>query len=145
MAKKLDFVMAGFHAPVYMPCDDVDKNTDTLVKVICLEEVKVITHPGNSQFPVHHDVIADVASRNRVALEVNSASVKARPGSINNCRGIIEAVKRSGGYISLGSDAHFYTQIGELSNAVSLLKEVKFPMKKVINTSTSLTLDFLGV
>jgi putative hydrolase len=36
--------------------------------------------------------------------------------------------------IVLGSDAHFYTGIGDFSHALSLLAEVGFPEELVLNT-----------
>lgn len=145
MSEKLDFVMAGFHAPVYSLCSDINKNTECLMKVINNPAVKIISHPGNPQFPVDYRIIAVEAARNHVALEVNGASAVSRKGSSANCRKIIEEVKSAGGYISVGSDAHYCTQMGNADHALKLLEEQRFPEDKIINSSLMLTLSFLEV
>lgn len=145
MTEKLDYVMAGFHSPIYPPCSEIVNNTKCLIKVISHPAVKIIVHPGNPQFPVDYREIAIEAARNNVALEINSGSVIARKGSLPNCRKIIEEVMNAGGYISVGSDSHFCTRTGDLEHAISLLEEQQVPAEKIINSSLALTLSFLGV
>ncbi|EDZ5934458.1 PHP domain-containing protein [Salmonella enterica] len=145
MAEKLDYVMAGFHAPVYPPCTDTVKNTECLMKVINNPAVKIIVHPGNPQFPIDYREIAIEAARNNVALEVNSGSVIARKGSLPNCRKIIWEVMNAGGYISVGSDSHFCTRTGDLDHAINLLEEQQVPSERIINSSLALTLSFLDI
>jgi len=145
MADKLDYVMAGFHAPVYSPCSNIVKNTECLIKVINHPKVKIIVHPGNPQFPIDYQEIAIVAARNNVALEVNSGSIIARKGSSPNCRKVIEEVMNAGGYISVGSDSHFCTRTGDLAHAINMLEEQQVPAEKIINSSLALTLSFLDI
>ncbi|HAT1685204.1 TPA: PHP domain-containing protein [Klebsiella oxytoca] len=145
MAEKLDYVMAGFHAPVYPQHSGIVKNTECLIKVIYNPSVKIIVHPGNPQFPVDYRTVAIEAARNNVALEVNNGSIVARKGSLPNCHKIIEEVMNAGGYIAVGSDSHFCTQTGNLEHAVNLLDEHQVPAEKIINTSLALTLSFLNV
>lgn len=145
MSEKLDFVMAGFHDAVYSPCYDVTKNTDCLIKVINNPSVKIIVHPGNPKFPVNYRAIATEAARNNVALEINSGSAVARKGSSANCREIIEEVKSANGYVSVGSDAHYCSQMGNFEHALKLLEMQKFPEKKIINSSLMLTSSFLEI
>lgn len=145
MAEKLNYVMAGFHPPVYSPSSNVVKNTECMLKVINNPAVKIIAHPGNPLFPVDYREIAIEATRNNVALEVNSGSAVARKGSLPNCRRIIGEVMNADGYISVGSDSHFCTRTGEVDHAVGLLKEQHFPAEKIINSSLTLTLSFLDI
>lgn len=145
MSKKLDFVMAGFHAPVYPPCSDIKKNTLCLMKVINLPSVRIIVHPGNPDFPLDYRAIAIEAARNNVALEINSGSERARKGSLANCRQIIKEVKLAAGYLSVGSDAHYCCQMGCFQSALTLLAEQDFPHEKIINSSLMLTSSFLGI
>ncbi|MDN4626083.1 MULTISPECIES: PHP domain-containing protein [unclassified Erwinia] len=145
MADKLDYVMAGFHSPVYPPCNDIVKNTDCLMKVINHPSIKIIVHPGNPHFPLDYREIAIEAARNNVALEVNSGSAVARKGSLPNCRKIIAEVMNAGGYISVGSDSHFCTRTGNLDHAVTLLEEQQVPSEIIINSSLTLMLTFLNI
>lgn len=145
MAEKLDYVMAGFHTPVYPPNSDAVKNTECLIKVINHPAVKIIVHPGNPQFPLDYKEIAIEACRNNVALEVNSGSIDARKGSTENCRKIIQEVMNAGGFFSVGSDSHFCTRTGDLDYAINLLDEQHVPAEKIINSSLALTLSFLDI
>lgn len=143
ISKGLDFVMAGFHAPLYLPNSDKDYNTKNLIKVMKKKEVKIISHPGNPHYPIDFKKIAKAAKKYNVALEVNNASINARPGSYDNCLCVINSVKSEGGIISIGSDSHFCEEIGELNNAINLLKECNFPIDLVLNTSKEKVIDFL--
>lgn len=143
-ANRLDFIMAGFHAPVYPSENDLNKNTECLLNVIRNPVVRIITHPGNPLYPVNYQIIAEAAFHHRVALEVNSGSVTARKGSTDNCKRMIKAVKSAGGYIAVGSDAHYCSHVGNLDHSFNLLAEQSFPPERVINSSLALTLSFLN-
>lgn len=145
IAKKLDFVMAGFHFPVYQPNSDIKKNTDNLLRVINDSPAKIIVHPGNPKFPIDYQAIASVAAAKDVALEINSASKIARKGSEENCCRMIKAVKEAGGFISVGSDSHFCTHVGEFSHAIDLITRHQFPKNKIINSSKDLLSQFLQI
>lgn len=145
MSEKLDFVMAGFHDAVYPPDFDITKNTDCLIKVINNPLVSIIAHPGNPKFPIDYRAIAIEAASNNVALEINSGSATARKGSSVNCLKIIEEVYSAGGYIAVGSDAHYCSQVGNFEHALKLLGKQEFPEERIINSSLMLTLYFLGI
>ncbi|HAT2828856.1 TPA: PHP domain-containing protein [Klebsiella oxytoca] len=144
-ATQLDFIMAGFHTPLYPPNMDLIQNTNCLLKVISNPLVRIISHPGNANYPVDYEAIAEAAAHHHVALEVNSGSATARKGSTDNCRRIIRAVRNAGGFISVGSDAHYCSNVGNLEHSISLLAEQNFPNSRIINSSLALTLSFLDV
>lgn len=66
-------------------------------------------------------------------------------GSSANCCKIIEEVKSANGYISVGSDAHYCSQVGDFEHALKLLEAQKFPEEKIINSSLMLTSSFLEI
>lgn len=143
MSLKLDFVMAGFHPPLFMPAD-IEQNTIAMINVIKNPLVNIISHPDNPLYPVYFEDIAKAAYENDVALEVNSGSLSARPGSEKICPDMIKAVKKYGGHLSLGSDAHFCWNIGELGYCETLLDECNFNRNQVLNTSVSNVLNFIN-
>jgi len=70
-------------------------------------------------------------------LEVNNASLIPggfRDGSQEQMKEILRMSMEEGISVVLGSDAHFYTGIGDFSHALHLLKEVGFPEELVLNT-----------
>jgi putative hydrolase len=54
-------------------------------------------------------------------------------------------VKSAGGYITTGSDSHFYDTIGEFELTSQLLTEVEMPVEKIITASARQFLDFLAL
>ena len=46
--------------------------------------------------------------------------------------------------VVLGSDAHFYTAIGEFKEAIELLEEIDFPENLVLNTNPEKLMTLIG-
>jgi len=141
MFKALDYVMAGFHYPLFENAG-VCRNTDTMIKVINNPFVSIISHPDNPKYPIDFDEVARAAYENNVALELNSGSPIARPGSHITCPNMLKAIKKYGGYISLGSDAHFCSRVGDLDYCESMIKQLNFNEDMVLNTNVSKVIDF---
>ena len=77
------------------------------------------------------------AKKTGTILEINNASLILggfRDGSQENVKEILRMSMEEGVSAVLGSDAHFYTGIGDFSYAIALLKEVGFPEELVLNT-----------
>ncbi|MTI95338.1 MAG: phosphatase [Firmicutes bacterium] len=142
--KYMDIVLAGFHAECFRPAS-VEENTRAMVGAIAGGQVDVIVHPGNPAFLIDPETVARAAAENNVALEINNTSLQGavRKGSRENCSEIAAWVAKSGGKISIGSDAHFATQVGELSGAVDLALKAGIKPEQVLNTSPDLVNKFL--
>ena len=55
----------------------------------------------------------------------------------HNCLEIARACRRHGVLVAVNSDAHFSGDLGEVSAALKLLKEIDFPEELVINRDYS--------
>ena len=144
VASFLDWVMAGFHEPVYSPASSAE-HTRTLIKVIESGRVDALVHMGNPNFDFDYETVIACMVENNVAIEINNASLMgvSRSGSTNRCRVIIEHAARLGAYITTGSDAHFCEEIGRLAHASDLLDAVGADSSKVITHTPQQFLDFL--
>lgn len=143
--EKLDIVLASFHPPCI---DFADKKTVTegLIKVMENPYVNVIGHPGDQRYPLDFEEIVLASKRTGTLLEVNNASLK--PGSFRP--GVRESLIKMLGYcktyevpIVLGSDAHFYTEVGALQESIELLESIGFPEQLVLNTNPERLLEHI--
>lgn len=141
--KYLDIVLAGLHRDCFVP-GSVEHNTRALIGAITGGKVDVIVHPGNPAFPIDAKQVAAAAAERGVLLEINNSSLSGlvRKGSRSNCSGLAKSVALYQGKVSLGSDAHFATQVGELREAAKLAASCLKP-EQVVNTSVAAVKEFL--
>jgi putative hydrolase len=106
--------------------------------------VDIIAHPDNPKYPVDMERLVEAAAREGKALEINNSSfVYTREGSEETCRKMAEEIKRRGGLVAVGSDAHVATFAGEFSYAVEILLETDMASHSVINYTIERLEDFL--
>ncbi len=133
--KQLDYAIASLHNP----CIDVGslaENTAALIGVMRNPHVVIIGHPDNPLYPVDFDAVAKAAADNHVLLEVNNSSYIPsgyRAGSRDNAKLMLAACKKYGAEVIMGSDAHFYSDVGNHSLSEEILRENNFPAELVVN------------
>lgn len=144
MDRQLDIILAGFHEPVLAPQSLAD-NTEAMIATIRRGKVQIITHPGNPKYPIDIEAVAQAAKESNVALEMNNSSfLHSRVGSEANCLAIAKAVKKAGGWVSLGSDSHYAGYLGNFDKVIEMLKSIDFPEEQILNVSPRRVLDFLA-
>ncbi|PKG56605.1 phosphatase [Shewanella sp. Choline-02u-19] len=140
----LDIVLAGFHEPVFPPST---KEVHTRALINCIESgnVDIITHPGNTVYPIDINKVAAAAAKHNVALEINNSSfLTSRKGSEANCTAIANAVKEAGGLLVMGSDSHVAFSLGNFEKAIEIIEAVEFPIERLLNRSPEALLCFLS-
>ncbi|MDA8488213.1 phosphatase [Kluyvera sp. Awk 3] len=143
MLTSLDFIIAGFHEPVFAP-QDKETHTQAMIAAMASGNVHMISHPGNPKFPVDIPAIAAAAAKYQVALEINNSSfVSSRVGSEQNCLAIAAAVRDAGGWLALGSDSHTAFTLGEFTECQKILDAVDFPQDRILNVTPRRFLNFL--
>ena len=133
---RLDLAIASLHVPCIKP-GSRKENTSALLKAMENPYVDIIGHPGDPRYDVDFQEVFRQAKETGTLLEVNNASLIPggfRDGSQENVKAILRWSMEEGIPVVLGSDAHFYTGIGDFSYALDLLKEVGFPEELVLNT-----------
>ena len=143
MLTSLDFIIAGFHEPVFAP-QDKETNTRAMIAAMASGNVHMISHPGNPKFPVDIPAIAAAAAKYNVALEINNSSfVSSRVGSEQNCQAIAAAVRDAGGWVGPGSDSHTAFTLGEFTECQKILDAVEFPQERILNVTPRRFLNYL--
>lgn len=132
---RLDLGIASLHRPCLTP-GSKKENTAALTKVMENPYVDIIGHPGDPRYDMDFKEVFRAAKETGTLLEINNASLIPggfRDGSRENVKEILRMSMTEGVPVVLGSDAHFYTGIGDFSHALALLKEVGFPEELVLN------------
>ncbi len=101
-------------------------NTKAQAEAVRKNPVDIVSHP-NLMLAVDLDELARVCSRYGTAMEINT-------GHKYNKEEIAIAAQRHGAPISVNSDAHTPSGVGDLSEGESLLQRLNFPMDQVFNT-----------
>ncbi|MEE3422356.1 MAG: phosphatase [Succinimonas sp.] len=141
--RSLDLVLCGFHNGA-MPSQGRDENTEIALKTIRSGLIDVIAHPGDPNYPKDLEAIVSCAAECGVAVEINAASgAGSRIGSNEFCLLTARLCKKYHALVSVGSDAHFMTNIGNLQHAIEFINEAGIPEEQVINTSMEKTLNFV--
>lgn len=139
----LDLVIASLHDPLYPPATRAE-HTRALVGAIQGGRADIIGHPGNPKFPIDIEQVVRAAVAHGVALEINNSSFGvSRKGSGPICRAVAEAARDLGAFLVMGSDAHFHASLGDFSESLALLEEVRFPAERILNASPDRFLGFL--
>ncbi|WP_019001371.1 PHP domain-containing protein [Succinimonas amylolytica] len=140
--RSLDLVLCGFHRGA-MESQDRDANTDIVLKAIQSGSIDVVAHPGDPNYPKDLEAIVRCAAEYGVAIEINAASgAGSRVGSNEFCLETARLCKKYHTTVSVGSDSHFMSNIGNLRHAIDIINEAGIPEELIINTSVSRTLDF---
>lgn len=141
-----DIGIASLHKPCIRP-GTIEENTQALIKAMENPYVNIIGHPGEPRYPIDIKEVVSSAIKNHCLLEINDASLIPggfREGSSINIKKIAKLCKKENYPVIIGSDAHFFTHIGDFSNALKLIEEIDFPEELILNTSPSLFKEFLN-
>jgi len=118
-----EIIIGGLHSiPEYGETKNIEKNTRAIVNTIKNGIVDIIVHLGNPSFPVNYEEIVIAAKEYNVAIEFNNGSLTcSRAGSFPNCKTLFDLCLKYKPFISLGSDAHFSTLVGDLRESEKLV------------------------
>ncbi|PLX84915.1 MAG: phosphatase [Desulfuromonas sp.] len=143
---KLDLVMAGFHEECGFDGRGEEANTRVVLALMDNPLVRVITHPGNPNFPLDYETVARRGAQTGTALEINNSSFTiSRKGSSGNCSHIARLCARHGTPVAIGSDAHFHEGVGEFAEALLVAAEAGVKPEQIVNRTLESTLAFLGL
>lgn len=143
--KRTDYNIASLHPPCISP-GSVEENTAALIGAIKNPYVNIIGHPCDPRYPFDMEAVVRAAVQNDVLLEVNNASYNKGTGRAGGEALTVEMLKMCKKFshpVILGSDAHFYSLIGDFSQTLPLLEAAEMPDELVINTDVQKTLDII--
>ena len=137
--KTLDFIAAGLHHDTGHNLKNIVDYTNATIKAIENPIVNMITHPASIYYPINIKEVVKAASMNNVILEVNASSFNPNKESTRGSKKITvklcKLAKRYGVPLSLNSDAHFHSHVGEVHYLFEILKEAGITNNDLINTS----------
>lgn len=142
LLERLDIVIASIHTPCYAD-NELEDHTEAYLAVVENPYIDIIGHSGTRRYPYDYDTVIKRAAELGKLIEINAASFEVRKSSIDNCRIIAEKCKKYGAGISVNSDAHFYTEVGEYSKPLKMLAEIDFPRELVMNRSYASLKEFM--
>ena len=132
---KLDYTIASLHIPCFTP-GTPEENTKAYLNAMKNPKVTIIGHPDDDRYPLEYDRLIPAALENRVALEVSNSSFNPRSGRQNARKNVAAWLAIAREYrlpIILGSDAHVYYDVGELSEAIKMTEQAGYPEELILN------------
>ncbi|MCL2403293.1 MAG: PHP domain-containing protein [Coriobacteriia bacterium] len=147
VARRLDYVTIGFHPTTGFDEGDEDKNTTALIRAMQNPYVDQFNHPGNLiEFPLDVDAVIAAAIEYNVVLEINNSSLNplgARAGSKMLEIKFAAKAYAAGATLSINSDAHHSTGIGNVEPALSYANEQGIPSSAFLNTSAQAVIEHI--
>lgn len=135
--EKMDYIIASLHTPCIAK-GTIEENTQALIGAMSIPYVKIIGHPDDDRYPVDYDKLTRAASENKVALELNNSSLLPLSTRINgreNAEKMLRKCMENETMIIVGSDSHYYLDVGNFKEAISLIEKLQFPERLIVNTS----------
>lgn len=140
---RLDFVMAGLHELCLAPAGR-EENSLAMVRALENPFVDAISHPGNSVYPIDVEAIVAAARANGKALEINNSSFKHRTKSKETCFAIAKRCAETGTRIVVGTDSHYWRDVGHFELALAVVEAAGVPEELVVNASVESFERFLA-
>lgn len=136
LLQKMDYVIASMHTATLVP-GRIDENTQGAVRAMKNPYVKILGHPDDSRFPLDYDKLVRAAREEKVALELNSASLNPacpRKNARENITTMLEACRKYSVPILLGTDSHICYSIGHFEESMEVIRKIGFPEELILNT-----------
>lgn len=133
---RLEWVIASVHG-LLMPPMNAEKNTQMWLNVAKNPHVDVIGHCADADYPFDCErVIAAFAKEGKI-VEVNAS--RCRAGSKNESCWIKVArlCTKHRVPIVLSSDAHFAGDVGNVENAIRIVREAQVPEELILNADAT--------
>lgn len=142
---KLDIAIASLHVPCLKP-GTMEENTRACLKAMEHPLIDILGHPGDPRYPLDYEALVEQSAKTGTLLEINNTSLIPggfRDGSSGNVECILRLCKEANLPVVIGSDAHFYTGIGEFGYVFQLMEKVGFPEELVLNQNMKRLMDML--
>lgn len=132
----MEWVNASLHEAVFRAQSEAE-HTQAMIGAMKTQLIDAIAHPGNPNYPIDAEAVVTAAAKYGVAVELNNSSLNgSRKGSEPYCLTIAALAKEKGALVTTGSDAHFATDIGNLSSVLTMIKKVGLSEDQVITSSS---------
>lgn len=126
---RLDFCIVSMHRPIYTS-GSAAENTKAYIRAMRHPNVKIIGHCDDSRFPVNYRELLQAAQTFGVSPELNNVSLLPDSYRIDcrtNSASMLKVCETLSCPVVLSSDSHGRKHIGEVTECVKLIQEVRFP------------------
>ncbi|ACL70670.1 phosphatase [Halothermothrix orenii] len=145
--EELDFVAAGIHGDVDYNKKSRLEHTEVTITAIKNPYVDMITHPANLYFPLDLEAVVQAAAEYQVILEVNASSLEeprlGKRGSYELTIQLCRLAKKYGAPLSMNSDAHFFTQVGNIKSLKPVIEQAELTEEDILNTDARKVESFI--
>lgn len=127
--RTLDYCIISMHRPIYTS-GSAAENTRAYIRAMRHPNIRIIGHCDDSRFPVNYRELTEAALSAGVVPELNNVSLlpdSYRKGCRKNAIQLLRACEALSCPIVLSSDSHGREHIGDVSEALKLIREVGFP------------------
>ncbi len=128
----LDFALASLHIESCTP-STLEANTAAMINALSDPCVDTIAHPENPAFQIDVEALVSAAKRLNKCLELNNHSYRMRADGMPTAYKMIALCKKKEVRLTLGSDAHLATMVGDFENAARMIRETDFPAALIVN------------
>lgn len=138
-----DYAIASLHRSDFIAHNTPVQNTEMYIKALEHPKVLILGHIGRSGADLDIDALVEAARDMHKLIEINACTLLSsrRTRAHERCRTLAERCAELGCSISVGSDAHISTEIGQLDAVTNLLEEIHFPEELIACSSRD---RFLG-
>ena len=137
--KALDWIIGSVHTDI-LPSGTVEQNTNAYLGLAKNPLVDVIGHPGNTKFLFDYEKGIKAFKEYDKLVEINESTLLWK-NSEKNYREIIPLCKKYEVSVIVNTDAHFFAAVGQVSRSLSLLEELDFPRRLIVNTDREQLLE----
>lgn len=141
----LDYAVAGIHGLCYEN-EGIVKNTDNVIRCMEDKKVKFISHPDDDHYPLDYDALVQGAKQYNTALELNNSSLRKpslRPNCVANYEKMIPLCMEHGVYITVNTDSHDPSQVGNFDLARAFLDRIGVNEELILNNNLEKLKTFL--
>lgn len=132
--RTLDYCIISMHRPIYTP-GSAAQNTRAYIRAMRHPNVRVIGHCDDSRFPVDYRELIAAALSQGVTPELNNVSLlpdSYRRDCRQNASKMLLMCEALSCPVLLTSDSHGRRHIGDVAEALALVKELSFPARLIL-------------
>ncbi len=129
---RLDWNIASIHSVITKPMGK-KAHTKLWCNIAKNPHIQVIGHCGEEQYRFDYEEGVRAFAEYGKIVEINASSFRTRPNCTENCMEIAELCVKHGVPLVVSSDAHFVSDVGNVGQAVELLKQRGIPKTAVLN------------
>lgn len=135
VTEKLDYLVASVHNKDFAEGATLAQGTEMYIK--CLENPKVFVlgHTGRADVPYDIDEVVTVAKEKHKLIELNEHTFDSDKSGKHRkiCTKIAERCAELGCGVTISTDAHICTGIGQFPCSRAFLEEIHFPQELIMN------------